>query len=149
MKTRSAERAVKLFDSGFNCAESVLFGLSQELGRDSSIIPRIATGFGGGIGRSGQTCGALTGAIMTIGLLKGCDKGEEESEKRNAAYETVRQMLLGFEEEFGNTQCRILTQCDLKTQEGQSKFRREGIRKNLCPKLIGWCADYVTDLAEK
>jgi hypothetical protein len=86
---------------------------------------------------------------MAIGLLKGCDKGEEEKEKRNAAYEIVRDMIMAFEEEFGSSQCRVLTQCDLRTQEGQTKYRCEELRKNLCPKLIGWCADYPANIAEK
>jgi C_GCAxxG_C_C family probable redox protein len=145
MQTRTSEKAVELFDSGFNCAEAVLFALSQKFNQKSSLIPRIATGFGAGVGRSGQTCGALSGAVMAIGLLKGCDKGEEEREKRNAAYVNVRQMIEDFEKEFGSNQCRMLTQCDLQTHEGQEKYRHEELRKKLCSKLVGWCADYVAE----
>jgi C_GCAxxG_C_C family probable redox protein len=144
-QTTASERAVRLFDSGFNCAEAVLLALSREFNQKSSLIPRIATGFGGGIGRSGQTCGALSGAAMAIGLLKGCDKGEEEREKRNVAYKSVRQMIKAFEKEFGSSQCRMLTQCTLQTQEGQKKYRREELRKKLCPKLVCWCSEYVAE----
>jgi C_GCAxxG_C_C family probable redox protein len=145
MKGKAAEKAVSLFDSGFNCAESVLLALSEHFHQESSIIPQIATGFGAGVGRSGQICGALSGAVMAIGLLKGCDKGEEEREKRNEAYESVRQMIKAFEKEFGSSQCRALTQCDLQTQEGKEKYRREELRKTLCQKFVGWCADYVAE----
>jgi C_GCAxxG_C_C family probable redox protein len=145
LTTKAAGRAVKLFNSGFNCAEGVLLALSQEFNQEATIIPRIATGFGGGVGRSGRICGALSGAVMAIGLLKGCDEGKEESEKRNSAYESVRQMIKAFENEFGNSQCRILTRCDLQTQEGREKYRREKLRKKLCPKFITWCADYVAE----
>jgi C_GCAxxG_C_C family probable redox protein len=140
---KTAREAIKLFGSGYNCAESILLALSEEFNQKATIIPRIATGFGAGVGRSGQICGALSGAVMAIGLLKGCDKGEEEREKRNAAYESVRQMIKAFEKEFGSSQCRLLTQCDLQTQEGQEKYRKQEHRKNLCPKFVGWCADYV------
>jgi C_GCAxxG_C_C family probable redox protein len=145
MTTKTARKAIKLFDSGFNCAESVLLALSEQFHQEFPIIPRIATGFGAGVGRSGQICGALSGAVMAVGLLRGCDKGEEEREKRNATYESVRQMVKAFEKEFGSSQCRVLTQCDLQTQEGKEKYRREELRKKLCPKLVGWCADYVAE----
>jgi C_GCAxxG_C_C family probable redox protein len=145
MKGKTVENAVGLFDSGFNCAESVLLALSEQFHQESPIIPRIATGFGAGVGRFGQICGALSGAVMVIGLLKGCDKGKEEKEKRNAAYKSVRQMIKAFEEEFGSSQCRVLTQCDLQTQEGKEKYQRRELRKKLCPKFIGWCTDYVIE----
>ncbi|HVP41464.1 MAG TPA: C-GCAxxG-C-C family protein [Candidatus Krumholzibacteriaceae bacterium] len=145
MTIKNAEKAVKRFDSGYNCAESVLLALSEHFHQESSIIPRIATGFGAGVGRSGQICGALSGAVMAIGLLRGCEKGEEEREKRNAAYESVRQMIKAFEKEFGSSQCRVLTQCDLQAQEGKEKYQHKEFRKELCPKFIGWCADYVIE----
>jgi C_GCAxxG_C_C family probable redox protein len=145
LTTKNAEKAVELFASGFNCTESVLLALSEQFHEESPIIPRIATGFGAGIGRSGQICGALSGSVMAIGLLKGCDNGEGEREKRNAAYESVLQMIKAFEKEFGNSQCRILTQCDLQTQKGKEKYRKQEHRKNLCPKFVGWCANYVIE----
>jgi len=145
MQTKTSKEAVKLFDSGYNCAESVLLALSKEFDQKSSFIPRIATGFGAGVGRSGQICGALSGAVMAVGLLKGCDKGNEEKEKRSAAYKSVRQMMKAFEREFGSSQCKILTGCDLRTQKGQEKYRREELREKLCLKLVGWCAEYVVE----
>lgn len=78
MPTETARKAVKLFDIGYNCAESVLLAVSGRFNKKSPIIPRVATGFGAGVGRSGQICGALSGAVMAVGLLKGCDKGREE-----------------------------------------------------------------------
>jgi len=89
MATKTAEKAVELFVSGFNCAEATLLVLSEEFGKKASVIPRIATGFGGGIGRTGQICGPLSGAVMAIGLQIGCDRAEEK-EKRAAAVESVR-----------------------------------------------------------
>lgn len=143
MTTKTAENAVKLFDSGYNCAESVLFALGKEFNQNSPIIPRIATGFGAGVGRSGSICGALSGAVMAIGLRIGCDKGEEEKEKRNTIYENVGQMIREFEKEFGSSQCRILTRCDFQTTDGREEYRKRELREKLCPKFIAWCTDYV------
>jgi C_GCAxxG_C_C family probable redox protein len=143
MATETAQEAVKLFDSGYNCAEAVLLALSEKFSTETPLIPRIATGFGGGIGRSGNVCGALSGAIMAIGLRIGCDKAEEK-EKRYTAYNTALQMIKEFEKEFGSINCKTLTQCDLSTQEGREKFNEQNTRKEICPKFVGWCADYIT-----
>lgn len=56
---------------GFNCCESVLLGASEFLGVTSELIPKIATGFGGGIGHTGRICGAVTGAVMALGIKYG------------------------------------------------------------------------------
>jgi C_GCAxxG_C_C family probable redox protein len=141
---KAAERAVGLYVSGFNCAEAALLALSEEFGKKVSVIPRIATGFGGGIGRTGQFCGALSGAVMAVGLQVGCDRAEEK-EKRSAAAEGVRQMVVEFEKEFGASQCRVLTGCDLYTKEGREKYERLELRKTLCPRLVRWTVDYVAE----
>jgi C_GCAxxG_C_C family probable redox protein len=142
--SRAAERAVGLYVSGFNCAEATLLALSEEFGKKVGVIPRIATGFGGGVGRTGQFCGALSGAVMAIGLQVGCDRAEEK-EKRVAAAEGVRQMVVEFEKEFGASQCRVLTGCDLRTKEGREKYERQELRKTLCPRLIRWTVEYVAE----
>ncbi|HML02425.1 MAG TPA: C-GCAxxG-C-C family protein [Candidatus Bathyarchaeia archaeon] len=131
-----------MFDSGFNCAEAVLLALSEEFHQVTPVIPRIATGFGAGISRTGRICGALNGAIMAIGLRKGCDKAEEK-EERNAIYLDVRKMLRAFRREFGCIECRELTKCDLQTSKGQENYRKQEIRKTLCSEFVRWCADYV------
>jgi len=142
MTTKTAQKAVELFDSGYNCAEAVLFALTEKFSQKTPFIPRIATGFGGGVGRSGSICGALSGAVMAVGLLRGCDKAEEK-EKRTATYESVLRMVDAFEKEFENINCKALTQCDFRTKEGQEKFRSQEIRKNICPKFVRWCTEYV------
>ena len=142
MTIEAAERAVKLFDSDFNCAEAVLLALSQEFNQVTSAIPRIATGFGAGISRTGQICGALNGAIMAIGLQQGRDKAMEK-EERNATYADVRKMLNAFCRKFGSIECKGLTRCDLRTSKGQGKYRKQELRKTLCSEFVSWCADYV------
>jgi C_GCAxxG_C_C family probable redox protein len=128
MTTKTAQKAVELFDSGYNCSESVLLALSEEFAQKNPIIPRVATGFGGGVGRSGSICGALSGAVMAVGLLRGCDKAEEK-EKRTAAYKSVLRMVDAFEKEFENINCKALTQCDFRTKEEQEKFRSKRFGK--------------------
>jgi C_GCAxxG_C_C family probable redox protein len=62
------EKAVSRFLSGYNCAQSILLTMSEHRDGENVLIPRIATAFGGGIGRCGSICGALTGGVMAIGI---------------------------------------------------------------------------------
>jgi len=140
--SKTAKRAMDLFDSGYNCAESVLLALSENFAQKSTIIPRVATGFGGGVGRSGSICGALSGAVMAIGLLEGCETPEEK-EKRTAVYKEVLRMVEDFEREFGSSHCGTLTGCNIRTEDGLKKYYAQEVRKKVCPKFVGWCADYV------
>ena len=93
--------ALRLFISGYNCAEAVLLATSQDLllDRVETIIPRVATGFGGGLSRNGDVCGALTGGIMRIGLAAGRNSAEES---RDRCYEAVDRFYSAFVKEFGN-----------------------------------------------
>ena len=117
-----AERSGELWDSGFYCAESVLLAIAEAHGIESDTIPRIATGFCGGLSDSCGLCGAVSGAIMGIGLARGRSSPDESVE---GAYATVRRLLSQFEQKFGSTSCAELTGCDLGTPEGQEEFRRK------------------------
>jgi C_GCAxxG_C_C family probable redox protein len=86
----------------------------------SDIIPRISTGFCGGIARTCGLCGALSGAVMSISLFYGRRSPDEPVEN---CYGPVRKMLEMFENEFGSTNCRDLTGVDLGTEEGRKKFQ--------------------------
>jgi len=100
-------KAFDYFQSGFHCAEAVSKTITelfaQEACRD---IPRVASGFGGGIGRTHEdTCGALTGGVIAIGYLFGRDNPDEEWRD---AYERAAEFRKRFTEEFGSTNCRAL-----------------------------------------
>lgn len=137
------EKTGKLHEEGFNCSESVLLSLVSEWGIRSELIPRIATGFGGGMGRQGYVCGALAGGIMAIGLKYGRDKGSDVP-ARDKSYATVRELFKKFREEFGNIDCRKLTDCDLTTPEGIEKLSL--IRQRTCAKYIARTVELILEL---
>jgi C_GCAxxG_C_C family probable redox protein len=136
LSEQAAARARALFESGYCCAESVLMAVAEDLGVQSDLIPKIATGFCGGMARTCGMCGALSGAIMGIGLLTG-RKSERESVEAN--YQLVRELLAAFSREFGSTNCRELAGCDLGTDEGQQFFKENKVRER--------CARYVEEAA--
>jgi len=129
------EKAVLKFMEGFNCAEAVLMAFAESIGVESMLIPKVATGFGGGIGRGGSVCGALLGAVMAIGLQFGRNNFTEA-----VAYEKCMAKSLEiyrvFERSFGTVFCRELTQCDLTTREGVEKFKEQRIREHKCVEYV-------------
>ena len=103
--------------------------MSQELGIENPIIPRIATAFGGGMGALGSVCGAVSGAMIAINLVHGRD---ESWQPREQLYELARKVYRGFQEEMGSTICRELTGLDLTTPEGVKEIFSSGIGMRVC-----------------
>lgn len=134
------EDARRFFDSGFNCAESVLLAVSKQAGLEKqgvgSFVPRMATGFGGGIARNGDTCGALSGGVLAIGLALGRNKSDES---REPSYHAADQFYNDFVKAFGTSKCRELTGVDFKTPEGSEAYRSR-IHRERCTPLVEWAA---------
>jgi C_GCAxxG_C_C family probable redox protein len=123
-----------------------LLAVSQQLGIQSEIIPRIATAFGAGIGGGGVICGAVVGSIMGIGLKYG---REEPSQPRDKAYALAREFCQRFEKETGSLSCRELTGIDLSTPEGQQAFYSSDVPIRVCLPAIGAAFRIVTELLER
>jgi C_GCAxxG_C_C family probable redox protein len=140
------KNAMRLFDSGYNCAEAVLLATSQEVlrGRVETTIPRVATGFGGGMSRNGDVCGALVGGIMRIGLAVGRNSA---GESRDRCYEAVDRFYYSFVTEFGTCKCRELTGLDLKTEEGRAAYQAR-VHSERCTKIVFWAARVASQIAE-
>ncbi|MEZ4386435.1 MAG: C-GCAxxG-C-C family (seleno)protein [Candidatus Krumholzibacteriia bacterium] len=125
----AAEAAARHFDAGHNCAEAVLRAFAADLGRPE--IVRLATGFGGGMGRDGDQCGALSGALLTVGLYLGRDEpGDDRAKDR--CYAVVREVRRRFVEACGHADCRDLTGVDLRTEAGRARFEAEGVATTVC-----------------
>jgi len=126
-----AGKAADYFSRDYNCAQSVLLAMQEYYGIGRSrLVPRIATAFGGGIGRRGSLCGALTGAIMAIGLKHGTNKTVLiEKEK---AYEIALKFYDQFAKECGSPFCRELIGYDLTSPEELEKMRKSNVRDEKC-----------------
>jgi C_GCAxxG_C_C family probable redox protein len=148
-KALSLEEVVKRnFDSGFNCAESVLSAVKNELDGETAadlVIPRIATGFGGGIGRNGDVCGALIGGVMAMSLALGRDKAEQS---REPCYSAVDRFYNDFRIRFGSCKCRELTNANLKTPEGFRTYQAE-VHTDVCIPIVAWAAKKTHDIIKE
>jgi len=131
-KTREnkADTGEKIFVSN-NCAQAVLAAYAEDYGLDKAKALCVALGFGGGMSRLQEACGAVTGAIMVLGLSSGFKEGDGR-DKVNHTYKKVRSFVEDFIAEFGTTNCRKLLGCNLLTDEGQSFFVKNNLKDRCC-----------------
>jgi len=138
-----AERSKGLFDSGMYCAESVLQAVAQAYGMMDPLIPKIATGFCGGISRTSGMCGALAGRIMARGLLTGRSSPKDP---KDCCYALTHNLVQRFRERFGSTQCTDLLGCDISTADGAASFRANGLEKTVCGPVTRQAAGLVEEV---
>ncbi len=128
------------FAAGFNCALAVFSAFPPVLGLDETVALRIASPLGGSMGRSGNVCGAATGALMALGL----GRDDSTPEGKEPAYWTAEAFIRRFQEEHGTILCNVLTGCDISAQEGRAAAR--GRFKEVCPFVVRDAAQIAADL---
>lgn len=135
MKTKD-ELAMEKFLSGYNCAQAVLYAWAPELGLDKDIALKIACGLGAGIARQGETCGAVTGGILVLGLKHGQGEHDDRSAKEQT-YQRTQEFMDRFQQKRGSCDCRVLLQgCDLCTAEGQRFFKENDLLHKTCVQCV-------------
>lgn len=142
------KEAVSCFTDGFNCSQAVFSTYSPEFGVDKDVALRIASSFGGGMARMGETCGAVTGALMIIGLKFGnTEAGNKEAKDRN--YEVVGEFVNRFVQYNGSIKCKDLLQCDISTSEGYKIAKEKELFTTLCPKIVKDTSLIIEDILNK
>lgn len=135
MKTKD-DIAVKKFLDGYNCAQAVFFSFCEELGFDKDTALRLACGFGAGMARKQEVCGAISGGILVIGLKHGRGEGQERT-AMELTYAKTRELMSEFESEHGSCVCRtLLNGCDLNTPEGQQYFKENNLLTQTCSNCV-------------
>jgi len=143
-KAEKVKEAGKVFDMGYSCSQAVLSAYAEDFGLDRDTALKIAGGFGGGMGATGCTCGALTGAIMAIGLkYRGAESGNSEAKMKT--YAAVQKAMRLFEERNGSTLCRDLIDCDISTPEGHAAAREKGAF-NVCSDLVRSAVEILNEV---
>jgi C_GCAxxG_C_C family probable redox protein len=126
--------AVSLFNSGFNCSQSVAGAYAEDLGLKQADALKMAAAFGGGIGRSGQTCGAVTGALMVLGMKYGMTVADPQAKER--MYVIAQSFLKHFAARHGSVLCKELLNADISTVEGRAAMRERNTHAAICSPLI-------------
>jgi C_GCAxxG_C_C family probable redox protein len=119
----------------------------DDCGEAGFFLPKMATAFGGGIARKGLVCGALTGAVMVIGMAFGrTDPRDKESLSR--VYDRSRQLLESFEKEFGSPCCYTLTGYHLDDPAEHEKWSAAGGKKR-CGEIIRKTAAMLSEVLKR
>ena len=136
--TNHAEIAKQLFFKGYNCAQSVFCAFTDVTGYDIDTSARMASSFGGGLGRLRETCGAVSAAALILGIVKGYDDPADYEAKKQH-YELVREFADRFKEKDKSIICReLLTEASLNPESGGAPEQRseEYYQKRPCPDLV-------------
>lgn len=131
-----SEKAVGYFRNKFNCSQSVFTVFSADYGLNEDEALRISCAFGGGMGRQQQTCGAITGALLALGMKYGKALDDPE-ERKQLTYSKTRELFDKFIKIHGSTNCRDLL-------EGLNMTDTEDHKKIMERKLFDIkCEEYV------
>jgi len=136
---KSAE-AIENFKT-LNCAQSVLLSFEGELKLDSITALKIASGFGGGMAMA-ETCGAVTGAYMVLGL-KIQTEGKSIQEIKVEAKAAVRRFNELFIAKHGSLRCKKLLGDDISTAEGSTEANEKNLHDLVCKVLVGSAAEIL------
>ena len=104
---KRSERAVQAFLDGYNCAQAVAVAFADLMGMEEKQVARLASPFGGGMGRMREVCGAVSGMLLVLGHLYGYDDPKADAEKMRL-YQDVQNLAAAFREDYGTILCREL-----------------------------------------
>lgn len=108
------EKAVQLFEQGYNCAQSVFMAFADIFGLEDQLAASVSTSFGGGLGRMREVCGAVSGGALLLGL-KYPHLNPADPTAKNYNYQVVQKLVADFQTEIGSYKCAdILGQKDRK-----------------------------------
>ncbi|MBN2237338.1 MAG: C_GCAxxG_C_C family protein [Bacteroidales bacterium] len=145
IREEKQQLSVEHFKTGRNCAQSVLSVYADDFHLEKQVLLGLSSGFGAGMGRLQETCGAVTGAYMVLGLYNGSIHSNNGLLKE-ASYEMIQKFTTQFKEEFGTTKCKLLLDCDLNTDEGQIQFEEEKLGELICQKCISTSVKLIESL---
>lgn len=130
-----------LFKQGYNCSQAVLLAFCDELNLDKETAARLASSFGGGIGRMREVCGAVSGMCMVAGLCKGySDPKDMEGKKRH--YSLIQKMANEFKEKNSSIICHELLGLSAGADSPSPSPRTaQYYKKRPCAELVGIAAE--------
>ncbi len=141
-----ADKAAEFFDEGYNCSESILKAY-LDVFKKNPTLGAAASGFGGGIGGKGLTCGAITGAVIALGIHHNRQKSDEKEVYASLREKTLA-LLNNFEKEIGSFNCKDLQPYDLTTLEGREKLHDDKEAAKKCKSYLATSAKLLIELLE-
>ena len=128
---KKPDKAAEYFKTGCNCSQAVALAFTYDAGVDESTILKAMAGFGGGIGRTDQICGAVSGAVMIIGL-----KYATGPDKKELVYAKVKELTEKFKARNKTVSCTGLLGCNMSTPAGLEEAKKKEAHQKICPKVV-------------
>lgn len=141
---RKVEKALSYFSNNYNCSQAVFTTFAVEMGIDEELALKLATEFGGGA-RSGQICGAVSGALMVLGLKYGhCHSDNQEEKSR--AYNLAVEFNKRFSKKNNSIVCKDLLGYDLTVPDEMAVIKEKKLFKTVCPKMVADAVEILEQL---
>jgi C_GCAxxG_C_C family probable redox protein len=138
-------RASGLNEAGYSCSQSVFASFAPGLGLDEASALRVAAAFGGGMGRMGEVCGAVSAALMALGLrYAALDPTDLESKEHLTCL--AREFAERFRQNQGTLLCRELLGCDMNDPAAVQAAKEQGVFKARCPGFIQNAAEILAEM---
>ena len=138
------QKAVDYFSQDLHCSQSVLAAFAEECGITEEHALKLGSCFGSGM-RKGEVCGAVTGALMVLGLLYG-QKSAGDIDGRQSSNKVNDLMMNRFKEKCGSYICNDLLGCDISTKEGVQYCRDNKLFTEFCPKMVAAAVEIVEEI---
>ena len=129
-----SDKALELFSNNFNCSQAVFAAFAPDFGIDEKLALMLGTSFGGGA-RNGEICGAVSGALLVLGLKYG-HYNAADNEQKSRAYGIAVDYTTRFKELNGSIVCRDLLGYDLTKPEEMACIKEKGLFGTVCPKMV-------------
>ncbi len=134
------------FAQKYNCSQSTFAPFAKYYGMDLDLAFKIAAPFGGGFGHMGEACGAVSGALMALGLAKG--NAVVDREKKHACYHLAAEFQEKFKAEHGSVLCPKLLGLDIGDPDQLQKARNRNLFAEVCPNYIETAVRLMVDILE-
>ncbi len=141
------EKAVNYFSQNLHCSQAVLAAFAEECGITEEEALRLGSCFGGGM-RKGEVCGAVTGALMVLGLLHG-EKSVGDTEGRQLSNKVNDLMMDRFKEKCGSYICNDLLGYDITSEEGHKYCVNNKLFTEFCPKIVASAVEVVEEIIQE
>jgi C_GCAxxG_C_C family probable redox protein len=135
------KQAVEMFNEGYSCSQAIVAAYGEQFGLDRDTALKISSGLGGGLGRTGSICGAVTGAIRILGFKFGSTNPRDKNAKY-ATYKKVQEFCEEFKTSAGSLICHELLGFDFMTPEGDLKSAQPGAFEH-CPGYVQIAAELL------
>jgi len=137
--------AVELFEAGHACSQAILAAFADRFDLSRDVALKMASSLAGGMGGQGLACGAVTGALLVIGLHSGrVDPDDQATRDRND--ELVKRLFVRFQEAHGSLVCNELIGIDMTDLEQKNQAKDDGVFERVCPDLVRRAAEITLEL---